>query len=211
MDKWTALLHPGSIRSGECALGVDIAPDRSVVAIGIYGYGLIPGEAHHDGATPLGHLQLVTYQRGTGRLVARIAELAAALAPVAIGLSRGTYASLESELTHAGFHVSEDMEHPKRRDLFVLNGVDMAAACGHMIDAVRDGTMRVKPDVTSPEVLDAAVASAQVRSNSDSVAWSRNGDGDITPLVAVTCARFAFVSRVGSLTSEATPFFGAWR
>jgi hypothetical protein len=211
MDKWTALLHPGSIRSGECALGISIAPDRLSVAIGLYGHGLLPGETAPSDTAPLGHLQLVTYYRGTGQLMARIIELSAALAPIAIGLSRATYASLESELTRAGLHVSTDVDHPQRRDLLVLNGLDMAAACGHMIDAVRDGTMRVKPDPISPEILDSAVAGAQVRSGGDSLAWSHQGDADITPLVAVTCARFAFVTRVNLITDATKPFFGAWR
>lgn len=203
--RWRSLANPSSCRTGDCALGVDIALDRSAAAIGLYGHGL----ASNDG-TPLGHMQLVKYNTGTQWIVPSLVALCDVLNPVSIGLGRGTFASLESELVAAGFAESADPDKPKRRDLLVLNGSDMAAACGHLIDAVRDGTMRVKPDATAPEVLDAAVVGAHIRQTTDAVTWSKKGTADIAPLAAVTCARYAFVTRVNSVTAVSA-FFGAWR
>ncbi len=206
-DKWAALINDQSVRTGDCAIGIDIAPDRSCFAIAIYGSGLTIA----DGDV-VGHLQLVDYDFGTKGIVDRLIELDTVLKPVSIAMGKGTFTGLETDLANAGLAVSEDSDHPKRGDLLVMNGWEMAAACGHLLDAVRDRTMRVKPDPTAPEVLERAVKGAQLRQSSDTVTWSRKeGASDITPLQAATMARYGFISRVNAITEEIPTFFGTWR
>lgn len=200
MDKWHQLIDSASVRDGECAIGIDVAPHRDSAAIGLYSMG----------NTGFGHMQLINYNRGTGWIIDRLKELRDLLHPLAWAVGTGTYASLETALQQNGFTRPETIDEFSHGDVLVLGGSTMAAACGQMIDAVADGTMRIKPDPDSPEVLESAVAGAQLREGHDSVAWSRKGKADITPLVAVTCARFAFVSRVDDL-HEDDGFFGSWR
>lgn len=182
--RWAELADTESRRAGDVALGVDIAPGRDWAAIGLYG----------PRADQLGHVQLLDYRAGTDWIVPRLVELRTVLDPIAVGMARGTYASLKPELDGAGFRPPQDPAMPRRGDLAVLSATDMAAACGQTIDAVRQGTLRQVPAAQ----LDAAVAGARTRQLGDTVAWSRkSAEVDITPLVATpTEARWAYYARV---------------
>lgn len=181
-DRWKDLEDPESKRAADVAVAFDISPERDWGAVAIYG----------PRVDELGHSQLVDYRRGTQWIVARLIELRGTLNPIAFAVGRGSFAALETELTAAGFVQSVDPERPGRGDLVVLTSIDMAAACGQLIDAVRQGTLRQVPN----QHLDAAVFGAKIRHVGDTVAWARREVGaDITPLVSVTLARWAYVSR----------------
>jgi len=195
---WKNLGDPESRRDGGVALAVDISPERDWAAIGLYGH-------REDG---LGHLQLVRYEAGTSWIVGALIELCAALDPIAIAMGRGTYASLKDALKKAGFLRPEERplqpvrlegqstHPPQRGDLAVLAGMDMAAACGQLISAVREGTVRHVP----AEQVTAAVKVAKTRSVGDTIAWSRTDRAvDITGLVALTEARWAYYARVDEI------------
>lgn len=180
--QWAKLLDKDSRRDGALALAVDIAPQRDYAAIGIYGL-------RADGR---GHWQLSDYRPGTEWLVDRILELRGALDPVAIGMGRATAASLETELEKLGIHRSENPDEPVRGDLAVTTAAEMTAATGHALDTVRQGTTFH----IGQQELDAAVAGAKTRETGDSVAWSRkDASADISPLVAVTLARWVYEAR----------------
>jgi hypothetical protein len=68
---------------------------------------------------------------------------------------------------------------------------EMTAACGQFYDAV----VSAQPTVAhlGQPVLNTAVAAARKRVLGDSWAWARKVGGDISPLVAVTLARYALV------------------
>lgn len=199
-QQWEELADAGSRRAGQVAVAVDVAPDRGWAAIGLYG-------PRGDG---FGHVQVLDYRPGTEWIVPRLVELRAALNPIAVGMARGTYASLKEDLRQAGMvrpedrpptkvKGSDDSHPPQCGDLAVLTAVDMAAACGQMIDAVRQATLRQVP---SPQ-LDAAVSGGKTRRVGDTIAWSRkSADVDITPLVAVTEARWAYLARVDAMTID---------
>lgn len=195
---WTQLADPTSHRDGDVALAVDISLERDWAAISVYG-------RRPDG---LGHLQLVRYEAGTSWIIGSLCEFRDALNPVAVGMARGTYASLKEQLKEAGFVRPEDrpvqlvrmegqVPHPPQRgDLAVLNSADMAAACGQLLDAVRDRTLRHVPT----EQLAAAVRVAKTRVVGDSIAWSRTDKSvDITGLVSMTEARWAFEARINEI------------
>lgn len=190
--KWAALAEPKSERdkSKGIAIGVDIAPLRDYAAISIYG----------RRADDIGHTRLIRYLPGTAWLVDEITDLRDALDPVAVGMGRGTYASLGSELEQRGITVSEKADDPRRGDLVVVAGADMAAACGHVIDDVRQAAMRYIPE---PQ-LDAAVAAAKAKpTEAGGVAWARkDSDTDISPLVSVSVARRAYEMRAHLVQNE---------
>jgi len=199
MKQWRTLVDASSTRDGDCAIGIDIAPNRSYAAIGLYSYG----------TTGLGHMHLIGYGAGTNWLMERINELRTQVNPLAWGMGLGTYTSLKADLQANKYEKPESIDDFKHGDVLVLNGTMMNGACGHILDAVRDKTMLVKPDENNPEILDDAVAGAVLKEGNDAVAWSRKGKSDITPLVALTCARWAFVSLIDNIKPD--QFFGSWR
>jgi hypothetical protein len=188
-ERWQKLADPESRRDGDVAIAVDVSPERDWAAIGLYGHR----------ADDLGHTQLIHYGPVAG-LLDKIAEFRDALDPVAIGMARGTHASLREDLKARGIVRPEDRDdderddakEPQRGDLVVLGGTDMAAACGQILDATRQSTIRHVP----AKQLDAAVAVAKTRRTGETIAWARTDRAvDITGLVAITEARWSFYAR----------------
>lgn len=181
---WAALADAASQRDRDhgVSVGIDISPLRDYSAVCVYG-------VRADG---LGHAQLADYRPGTKWLVPRLVELREALGPVALAMGRGTFAFLETALDKAGFQRPEDPESPASGDLAVTSAVDMAAAAGQLIEAVREDAFRVTPN----RHLDVSVASAKTKQTGETIAWTVKGvDGDISPLVALTLARWSYVTR----------------
>lgn len=187
--QWGDLADENSRRTGDVSIGIDIAPMRDYAAIAVYG--LRDDE--------LGHVQLLSYKGGVGWLIERIVELRDALDPIAIGMGRGTYESLKVDLEDVGITVPDDPEKPERGQIAFTNGIQMAAACGQIITAVRESTLRHLGE----HPLDAAVAAAKTRQTGDTIAWHRlDNTTDISPLVSVTVARWAHITRVDLVTAD---------
>jgi hypothetical protein len=181
---WVRLADASSERDRESgvAIGVDISPLRDYAAVAVYG---LRGDE-------LGHTQLADYRPGTKWLIPRLVELREALEPVALAMGRGTFAFLETALDKAGFQRPDDTEAPEPGDLAVTNAVDMAAAAGQLLEAVREESFRVVPN----RHLDVSVASAKTRTTGETIAWTTKGvEGDISPLVAMTLARWSYMTR----------------
>ena len=182
--KWAAMLDEGSVRDREAglALGVDISPLRASAAICVYGL-------RADGC---GHAQLADYRPGTKWLIPRLVELRETLGPIAIAMGRGTHAFLKTALDKEGFQLPEDPEEPESGDLAVTGAIDMAAAAGQVLEGVREQAFRVIPN----RHLDVAVAGAKTKASGDTIAWTpTKSDVDITPLVALSVARWSYESR----------------
>lgn len=187
--QWARVGDAASKREGDLAIGVDVSMLRDWSAITVYGL-------RADG---LGHCQLVDYRPGTDWLVGAVADLREALNPVAVGMGRGTYESLKEDLAQAGMTVPDDADKPRRGDVAVLAGGGMAAACGQIIDAVRQQSLRQVPC----QQLDEAVAGARTRTTGDTIAWTRKDSlAEISPLGSLTAARWAFVTRVDLVDRE---------
>jgi hypothetical protein len=187
---WARLADGESRRTGGVAIGVDLSPLRDYAAICVYG-------VREDG---LGHVQLADYRPGSKWLIPRLAELRDALGPVAVAMGRGTFAFLETELSKADFAKPEDPEQPESGDLAVTGAVDMAAAAGQLLEAIREESFRYVPS----RQLDVAVAGAKTRQTSDTIAWTAKGaETDISPLVAMTLARWSYVTRSHLLAGSA--------
>ncbi|MEV7684477.1 hypothetical protein [Streptomyces bungoensis] len=182
--KWARMLDEASERDRDAglALGVDISPLRDSSAICVYGL-------RADG---MGHAQLADYRPGTKWLIPRLIELREALEPLTIAMGRGTFAYLKTALDKADFQLPDDPEEPEPGDLAVTGAVDMAAATGMILDGVREQAFRVRPN----RHIDVAVAGAKTKASGDTIAWTpTKSDVDITPLVALTLARWSYDSR----------------
>jgi len=185
--QWVALLDAGSKRDGDVTVGVDIAPDRSYAAIGLYG-------TRADG---LGHLQLLNYQPGTDWIVPRMVELRR-LDPLAFAMGRATFESLKAELEREGFAKPEKAEEPERGDLAVTSAAEMSAATGQMLDAVKQQKFKH----IGQRELDGSVTGAKVKQLGDALVWVRkDADSDTCPVVSVTVARWGHESRAHLITN----------
>lgn len=185
IDLWKKLGDEDSKRIGDIVFGVDISPRRDYAVI--VGYSV-----RADG---LGHAQIIQYHPGTEWVVNAMKKLQDEFAPIAWAIGRGTYLTLRESLMRMKIApISEG--GPKRGDACVVGGQDMAAACGQIIDAVKQRSFRHTAQVQ----LDGAVIGAKIRQTGDTIAWSRkDSEADISPLVAVTIARWAFYERLDAV------------
>lgn len=189
---WAQMIDPESRRDGDVALAVDVTPLRTHASISMYG-------VRADG---LGHVQVVTYGEGVDWVVAKLGALIEALNPVAVALDpKGGAGALLGELTAdpalggLGLREPQDPEHPERGDLALATAAEVAQATGQMIDACRQRKLRHTGQVE----LTSAVSNAKTRPLADAVAWGRKqSDVDISPLVSVTLARWAYVTRINA-------------
>lgn len=200
-EKWESVQDPESRRSGDLSVAVDISIERDYAAISIYG-------KREDG---LGHSQVIRFSAGAAWVLGAMQEIRSALDPICFAMANGTYAALtKAALKEAGFLRPEDRpidatmrmlegkdSHPPQRgDLIILNGTDMAAACGGYLEAIRTGTMRVVP----ADQLTSAARVAQTKTTGDAMAWVRNDPAvDITTLVSATEAKWAHEARVNEI------------
>lgn len=190
IDEWRAMVDPDSQASDDIAIAVDTTPDRAWSSIAI-------ASPRTEGGM---HLELIDHRRGTAWVVDRLVELKERHDPVAICLdAKGPAGSLLTDLDKAGIRLPADPERPERGDLIVPTHTEVAAACGQLLDAARDGTDRH----IDQQQLTTAVLGATTRPLGDAVAWGRRqSDVDISPLVAVTLARWALLERAHLIDNE---------
>jgi len=166
-DDWNALEQPDMPLGNDVVLGLDISPNRDHATIAACG--------RNGDFTPV---ELVENRAYVGWVPARLVELWQKWrAPVVIdgGAPAG---SLIVELEKAGVQV------------IAIGMRDYARACGSFYDAVIDGTVSHLGD----RLLTDAVHAASKRSLAEQWAWNRRSTVDITPLVAVTLARWGHVA-----------------
>lgn len=175
------------------ALALDVTPARDHASIGL-------ASVRADG---LMHFELIEHRPGTTWVPARLAELRQRWDPVAIGLdSKGPAGALLIDLARAGIQQPEDPKNPGRGDLAIPSTVEVAQACGQWADDIRQDRAR---HIDQPE-LNTAIAGARTRPLGDAYAWARRAaNADISPLVAVTLARWAYVSRIDVAAAPVDP------
>lgn len=183
VKRWLELVDAESLRTGDVAFAVDVTPSRDSACIAAYGLR----------ADELGHVELIDQRPGTDWVVDRLAQLAERWDPVAIALDvKGPVGSLLVDLEKAGLTRPEDPDKPQRGELAIPTAQEVAAGCGQLADAVRQGTLRH----IGQEQLTAAIRGAKTRPLGDAWAWGRRiSSVDISPLVAATLARWAYESR----------------
>lgn len=164
LEDWDALARTDITVSGRMVLAVAISPERHKASIGV--------SASVRGLTPV---EIVDARDGTNWLVPRVIEVAKRWnAPVVIDGGSPT-GSIIGELEQAGVQI------------ITFSGRDYAKACGSFYDAIQAQTITHLGD----PILRAAVAESSKRPLGDAWAWNRKKASNITPLEAVTLARYA--------------------
>jgi phage terminase large subunit-like protein len=183
-EKWRACADPRSAVDGRVAIAIDTNPERSATSIAIAG-------RRADG---ISHVEVIDHRPGVGWVPQRIRELQERWSPVAIVIDpSGPANSLIPDL--------EAVTASGRTTLEVIkpNVREAAQAAGDLYDAImeRDDVRHIDQDQ-----LNAAIAAAQKRPLGDAWAWARSSlSADISPLVAVTLARWAH-AKWGNLRSN---------
>ena len=178
LDLWESLGDPSSQIEGTPAFSVDIRPDRTAATVAVYGH-------RRDG---LGHCELVERFTSARDIVPCLAGLHARYPNAPIGIDTGSAAgSLIPEMEKAGV------------PFVPISAGDYVKACGAFYDDAVDKNLRHLND----PMLTGALAVATKRELAGAWAWSRK-EGDITPLVAVTLAKFTHATRV--MTGSAPTF-----
>ncbi|HEY9375278.1 terminase [Streptomyces sp.] len=177
---WAATEDEASQPLDPVAFAVDVTPDRSAACVAIAG-------VRADG---LMHVEVVDHEPGTGWVVARVQALVERWRPCAVALDPGgPGGSLVGDFEAAGI------------ELTTTKARDVAAAAGGLYDAVvrppdaQEGWAPTVRHIPHP-ALSGALSGAGKRPLGDAWAWDRRGVSvDISPLVAVTLARWAWVTR----------------
>ena len=161
---WQACRTDGQLGGVPC-FAVDVTPDRAWASIGVAGWG--------GGRRPL--VEIVEHRPGTDWVVERLQELYRRWAPWPVIIDPASPAgSLLVDLASLAVKVE------------TVAAREYAQACGQFYDAVVGGAVC---HLDQP-VLNAAVAAARKRQLGDAWAWARRSGGDVSPLVAVTLARW---------------------
>lgn len=187
LQQWVSLIDNESLPSSDMVFAVEVSVDRKIATIVSY-------SVRPDG---IGHVEIVDRREGTEWVAERLAQLKSTWNPMAIALDgKGPAASLlvqldEHEIREPELKNKDGSKRPRRGDLLVANTVDMSIACGQLADAVKQGSLVHLGD----EVFSSAVGGAVERPMLDSWAWARRKSTvDITPLVALTLARYCYYS-----------------
>jgi len=203
---WQQMLDENSRRHGDVTIGVDLNPQQDSASIGLFGM-------REDGRE---HMQLMDCRPGIDWVPDRFVELRDLLNPVGYAMGRNTYAALEAELKKRDFVRPENPDEPERGNVAIVAGADMSAATGQMLTVCRpvigdDGALDYRARHIGQRELNMAAASGRVREGTDSVGWSRkDSGGDITPLNAVTVAKWLYQAWAHLVTNDYDVLESAW-
>jgi hypothetical protein len=165
VGSWQACRSTASNLGGVPCFAVDVTPDRAWASIGVAGWGKGRGV----------HVEIVDHRPGVDWVVQRVEELHRRWNPWPVVIDPASPAgSLLVDLASLAIRTE------------AVGGREYGAGCGQFYDAVIAGTVT---HLDQP-VLNAAVAAARKRVLGDAWAWARRVGGDVSPLVAVTLARY---------------------
>lgn len=182
---------------------VEVAPDRQAASIAVVG-------EREDG---LLHGEIVAYEPGTAWVGPWIETRVRKWRPRGVAFTpAGPTGSLEPDLEEALAAAQEDLDEPERITLTAVKGRDTGAACGGLYDAIVrprnapegwEPSIRIRPH----PALMAAVAGARKRYLGDAWVWDRRGASvDPSPVIALTVARWAFLTRPAEEDEPAAPW-----
>ncbi len=169
---WTACADPLSQVLNPVCLAFDVTPDHSSASIAAAG-------KRQDGRT---HIEVIEHGRGTNWVVDELVGLKRRQKPAAIVCDAiGPAGSLLAEAKVKGLKI-----HP-------VNTTEHAQACGRFVDDVSDDKVR---HLGTTELADAVASAVKRQIGDGGWAWSRlNSSVDISPLVAVTLAKWGFENK----------------
>jgi phage terminase large subunit-like protein len=166
---WRARHHPGATIAGSPVAAIDVSPMATRAAIAVAGASTAVDDAVH--------LELAAVGDGIDWAPAKAAEIKARHGARAVALDpAGPAGQLVQPLRELGI------------EPLLLNGRQMAQACGGLYSAARDNQITHLGD----PIVEEAIRVAATRTLGDAWAWKRRtSTGDITPLVSFTIARWA--------------------
>jgi hypothetical protein len=168
---WQRAASPTSVLVGTPCFAVDVTPDRSWASIAAAGW--LSGHRQH--------VELVDHRPGVEWVVERLAELDRRWRPQPVVIDTASpAASLLIDLAAVGVRTQ------------TTGARDYAAACAQFFDATMAGGGPQVVHLDQP-ALNLAIASSRKRVLGDAWAWARRIGGDVSPLVAVTLARYGLV------------------
>jgi hypothetical protein len=194
-DLWRRLAAPGTDRPDDVAFALHVNLLRTHAAIAYAG-------RRPDGLTQVG---IVDYRPGVSWVFDRIIALKERWNPVAIGVDTRSE-NLLLDLAKAGIKPPEDDEHPVRADLAVPGAAEVAAGFGLFVDDCRRERIRHLDE--GP--LNAAIAGANTRPLSGGLTWDHKSPVEVSPLVAVTLAVWAYETRAHLVVHEYDPLDNIW-
>jgi hypothetical protein len=169
---WNGLVDSRSQLRGVPAFAIDVTPDREWGSIAAAGW-------RPDRRV---HVEIVEHRQGTDWIPGRVAELYRRWSPWPVLVDPSSAAgSLLVDL--AALNVATE----------TIGGREYAQSCGAFFDAVMGGQVM---HLEQPVLL-GALTSARKRVLADAWAWARRSGGDVSPLVAVTLARYGLVKAGG--------------
>lgn len=161
---WQLIADTTSIPVDRLALGIEVAPDRSVATVCLAGI-------RSDG---LWHVELDETRLGTGWIVPWVKARC----------ERNTIRSVVIDQLSPAASLLEDFTKAKIK-VTRTNGAELANACGQFYDGVMDGRFR---HTDQPQV-NVALSMVGKRPLGDRWVWNRKtSSADITPVVAATLA-----------------------
>lgn len=192
--KWPRLVDAMSKPTRDLAFAIDVSQDRSSATIGV-------ASKRPDGRI---HMEIVDRRAGTDWVVPALAKLTRLWDPLVIAVASGgaPAGSLIDGLVTAGITAPEDKERPHRGHLAVMRTYDVVEACGQWADALNQGTAAHLDQVP----LTAAVNGARTRRVGDAWTLDRtNSLVDVAPLITVTLARWALLTRGPAVLDDYAP------
>ncbi|ROQ69182.1 hypothetical protein EDD93_3679 [Streptomyces sp. 840.1] len=194
-ETWQALTDGESRAADPVAFAIDVDPERSHASICVAGRN---GEAVH--------VETIFNQPGTDWVIGKATELTKKWAPRCWVMDPGSPAgSLIGELRDAlKVDPDDDSDEPQLMAPIVTTKTrDVVQAVGQFYDAVAASRIVHRDDAP----LATALAGARKRDLGEAWAWARRGVGvDITPLVAVTQARWGLFVDIEEPDEEVEPW-----
>lgn len=192
VKEWQARVNKNSRRGGDLAIAADITPQRNFGTISVY-------SLREDG---IGHAEIAVHRPGIKWIPKALLRMKEKWNPVAIGLDAVTgspMAAIKDALLKLGFQLPEDPEKPLRGDLWIPSLAEYVAACGQMVDDIRQG----KIEHIDQAVLNVAVGGARTRPLGDAWALARKSAlVNISPFVSITIARATYLARVDKIVPD---------
>lgn len=191
---WTNCGDPKSIVLDPLVVGIDVRPDLAGASIAVSGR-RADGLNHGELAKKVGNGELVD------RLVAMFSGTENDLIKLVIDRSSPAAGYIQA-LTERGFSI-EKIPRPGEWPIQLIGAGEYAQACVGLASDIRDGKWRH----FDQEPLNAAVRGARQTALADAWKWSRRDSTvDISPLIAVTLARYGFAAHA-AIPAKPAPFF----
>jgi Phage Terminase len=172
---WAACRRDNLIPTAPVAFGLDFTPERDRGALGV------AGVTELDDVTAV---ELIEAGSDLDRIVARAAEVANTWDAL-ITIDRGSPAA--SAIPALERLTDDGQGHNKVR---LIPLVELVRACGEFHDAAVAARLSHRGDYR----LSDAVTAATKRRVGEAWAWARRGNADISPLIAVTLARWGLIT-----------------